>query len=675
MNRFFSITVRHWKPLLSLNAVLLAVATYFALSTPKVWTAQAELILPNTTSQLNADLGPLGQISGGDGVVFSQQLNPLKILSEIITSNDALQMVWENDPEKELYPRLSTYKSLFKVSPQAESTIISLSVDGSSPELARTRAVILIDAFQRRLNELRQDDASRRSQFMEKDLEQARQNLRLAQTSLAQFKTASNLVSSENQTQKLVESINTLSNAKVEALAQAQANAARVEVLATRLDLTPGQAIRSLSLGENKDYQFVRQELSQVEANLVETRGRFTDEHPQVQDLLFQREELRGQLEQYIAQASANTSGVNTTIGDNSAVLIQQLILAESDAQALQQQAAQLQNQTNYLGAVLKSLPAQQDRLLELQRQYDTANGVYNGLVAKVQETKLSAFSAYPSVQALNQPSVDSKPSGPNRKPIAVGTILGCAFGSVALALFLENRNPLLSPRDLQAGELPVLVSIPRFKRPTVAVHPQFEAAIEFQRLASAVSLMQLENQRLMISSSTFGEGKTTVTLGLATALVTLGFRVLMVDGDFRKAELSRRLGYAQQAGLDLKVIPVRPGLDLLPTLPRKDQVIEFVARGGFEQCLSVAQAAVDYDYVLVDSAPVSLTSEAALMATVVPNVLLVVWLGVSDRNPFNYTLEQFTRHNAKIGGLVANGVETQTEGYLYGQSLTQVNS
>lgn len=287
MNRIITIAVRHWKPIFGLNLILLAIASHSALSTPKVWTAQAALILPNTTSELNADLGPLGQISGGNGVVFSQQLNPLKILSEIITSNDALKLVWEKDPEKELYPRFSTYKSLFSVSPQSESTIISLSVSGSSPELAHARAAALIDAFQQRLNELRQDDANRRSQFMEKDLEQARRNLRLAQTALTQFKTSSNLVSSEDQTQQLVESINTFNNERVQALSQAQASAAKVEVLSRRLEMTPEQAVRSLSLGENQDYQFVRQKLSEVEANLVETRGRFTDEHPQVQDLLF----------------------------------------------------------------------------------------------------------------------------------------------------------------------------------------------------------------------------------------------------------------------------------------------------------------------------------------------------------------------------------------------------
>lgn len=225
--------------------------------------------------------------------------------------------------------------------------------------------------------------------------------------------------------------------------------------------------------------------------------------------------------------------------------------------------------------------------------------------------------------------------------------------------------------------ELPVLVRIPRFKQPLMALKPESETEVELQRLASAISLMPLENRRLMVSSSTFGEGKTTVTLGLAIALIDLGFRVLIVDGDFRKAELSQRLGYSQKVASNSSLVPVqvRPSLDLMPTLPRQDgRIVEFVARGGFERSLRAIQAAGNYDYVIVDSAPVGLTSESALMAAALTNVLLVVRLGISDRYMVHETLEQLTRHNAQIMGLAINGVETRTEGYLYKRENSQIS-
>ncbi|NEQ21406.1 MAG: P-loop NTPase [Microcoleus sp. SIO2G3] len=676
MNRILAIAFRHWKPIVGLNAILVAIASHSALSVTQVWTAQAEMIVPNTNSDLKASLGTLGDIQSG-GVTFSQQLNPLKILSSIMTSNDAISQVWEKDPEKELYPRLSSYKGLFEVSPQTESTVISVSVTGSSPEVANKRTALFIEAFQHRLNQLRQDDAAQRAKFMQKELEQARQNLSQTQADLTKFKASANLVSSEDQIRESVAAINTLITTQAQVLAQAKGSEDQAKMLSTRLQLNPDQAIKSLSLGENQDYLYLRQKLSEVEAALTEAQAKFTENHPSVQTMVNQRDELRRQIEQYVARTAANTKGVNPTTGDNTATLIEQLVLAESQASSFQSQANQIQMQIDKQNALLKALPAAQAQLGELQRQHDIAEGVYNGLVAQVKQVKLNAFSTYPSVQLLDKPNVDPKPTGPGRRPIAAGTLLASVFGSIALALLLESRNPLLSPKDLQAAEAPLLRNIPRFKHLAKNIDPRFETAIEFQRLASAVSLMHLEKRRLMIASATIGEGKTTVTLGLATALLTLGFRILIVDGDFARAELSRRLGHSPQTPLNAKSTPVsvRPGLDLLPTLPQKNKIAEFIARGGFEECLSTVQAAGDYDYILVDSPPVSLTSEAALMATVVPNVLLVVWPGSSNRNPFIESIEQLTRHKAQIVGLVVNGVETRTEGYLYGQNFTQVHS
>ncbi|NEQ84137.1 MAG: exopolysaccharide biosynthesis protein, partial [Moorea sp. SIO2I5] len=356
MNRFITIAIRHWKPVICLNIVLSAIALYSASKVTEVWAARAKLILPKSSSDLNANLGTLGDFRDR-GVAFSQQVNPLNNLSSIMTSNDTISQVWEFDPEKSLYPRLSEYKSLFDVSPEGESTIISLSAEGSTPELARQRTAALIEAFQQRLNELRLDDAVQRSQFMRKELEQAAENLRQAQAALVAFKASSNLVSAENQTREMVTAINTLTTEQAQVLAQARASKARVEALSTRLELNPEQGIRSLSLGENQDYQFFRQELSEVEVLLAQTQAKFTDGHPQVQALLEQREELQNQIKGYIFQARAAQPGVNATIAQESAALIRQLILAESQTQAYYSQGKQIQTQIDQLGSTLKTLP------------------------------------------------------------------------------------------------------------------------------------------------------------------------------------------------------------------------------------------------------------------------------------------------------------------------------
>jgi uncharacterized protein involved in exopolysaccharide biosynthesis/Mrp family chromosome partitioning ATPase len=686
MSNVTAIVRRHWKPLLVLNGALFAATVSIALYWPRTWTATAKVILPNVTGGLDASLGTLGNLrDGGNG--FSQEVNPPTIQATILKSDDVIQRVWMEDPEKDLYKRLDQYASLFKVSPKDQSTVIEIEVKGSSAASAQTRAQSLLAAYQARLNELRQDDAAVREKFSREELVASQRNLAQAQLALSKFKQATGLVNVSEQTKALATSISTLAAAQAQALGEGKAAEIRSKVLAARIGMTPEEAFSSLRLGENKEYQAIRQKLSEVEIVLTDARGIYTDKNERVQSLVLRREELLKALRQELSKAfpQGAAQGMDTTLGGNNnrdarIDLIVQLIEAESTGNGAKQQAAQIQQQLDKFNTNLRSFGKNEAQLLELERKYNITEGVYKGLVAQIEQAKISAFNSYPNVQTLDRPYTDPKPTNPKKILIMLGGVLGSIFGSLALALGLESRNPLFGPKDLQTVELPVLGRISKLEKPA----PQAEIALAkedltFQRLASSISIMPLENRRLLVTSSTFGEGKTSVTLGLALALNNLGFRVLLVDGDFYKADLSGRFAVEQEPATSLatigQTIPIRTGLDLLPTIAKQEKIRQFVVRGGLEMLLNTLQADNHYDYVLVDSPPMSLTSEASLMATFLNNVLFVVRPGISDRYAVAESLEQLTRQNAHTIGLCINGLETRTELYRYGRSEAQVST
>ncbi|MGF1480895.1 MAG: GumC family protein [Cyanophyceae cyanobacterium] len=678
MNHTFSVVRRHWKPLLGLNCVVLAATAYAATvyaekSSPPVWEAEAQLNLPAKEGNLNADLGTLGSIRDSS-IGFSNAVNPLVVQSEIITSDSVLERVLEVDPENEDYSKLSSYRGLFSAEPQEQTTMISLSAEGSSPELAIERLNNLVDAYQQRLNELRQQDASVREQFAQGELEQSHQNLLQAQNQLNEFQRSTGLVNVDVQTGELIESINELKTRHAQILADAQANETEAKMAAAFLQITPQQAMNSLRLAENVEYQAVREQLSQTEIALAEARSRYTNENPKIQSLSLERQELQEQLNQQVAKAipGVAVTSVDATLGgsgaDSRIGMITDLIRTQITAQGLQQQASQIQNRVEQLSSELAFVSKNKAQLTELQRKYDIAEGIYKGITAQVSQSKINTFDSYPNVQLVDGPTLDPEPTEPNRKLVILGGILAAAFGSMSILFFLESRKPLLSPKDLQQVEFPVLGRVSRLKQPHLRWELDAEAETEFQRLASALSFLQLENRRLMVTSATFSEGKTTVTLGVAIALAKLGFRVLVVDGDFRQAEMSRRLGYTKIDPEDnTSLVSVYPGLDLMPALIMPtDRICEFT-REKFNQRLSTAQQTGRYDYVLVDSAPVSLVSETPLMSAAAQNVLFVVRPGTSDRYSVIDSLDQLQRHSAQVKGLIVNGVESRTEGYRYG--------
>jgi polysaccharide biosynthesis transport protein len=667
MAKIAAIAIRHWKPLIFWNILILGITAASATFLPRVWTATTQLTISGTSGNLDANLGILGSLKNGTSDISGTGNSQLNMQQSILNSDTLMERVLVKDPEKAEFKRLAIYKKLFKVSFTETSSILSISIDGSSPELAKLRANNLTTLFQQRLNELRQTNRSSKRQLSIKELEGAKNNLILAQKALARFKQSSGLVDAEEQTKAIVSTIDSLTKAQLQADSQAGYSQNRVVTLSTRLRMSPNQAIRSLSLGENKDYQFIRSKLSEVEADLVRQRTKYTDDHPVVKELLQQKQALLSQIQSQVNQTAGGTS-IDTTLnsqGQGRASLIEQLILAETEASGQQRLAQQIQSQLNKLKANLNSIPAQQERLAELQRSFEVAEGVYKGLVAQVQQTNIDIFDVYPNVEILDAARVDSKPVSPNLSLMVLNALLAGIIGSIALVLLLERRNPLLSPQDLQDMKFPIVVSIPRLKGTELKLELDNDRKVNFQRLASAVSLQPLNNRHLLITSAMEGEGKTTVTLGLARALVDLGFRVLMVDGDFLQAELTHKLGYTKELNSSLTRISIEPNLNLLPAIPQ-GKILEMISGGRFQQALVDAKSHSEYDYVLVDTAPVSSTTATALMTAQIPNVLFVVRPGMSHSSSVRDSLEQLRQHQASILGLVVNEVETRAKPYTH---------
>jgi polysaccharide biosynthesis transport protein len=674
MNNFLTKAKRHWKSLVFLNGAILSLAAAGAVLSPKVWMAEARLIMPDSSSKLDSNLGTLGSLSQM-GVSFTNEMSPLKVQASILTSQDVMQRTLQKDPEKEEFENLTTYTKLFKAKPGDQSTIIKLEVNGSSPELAKKRTENLLVAYQQRLNDLRLSANATRQSFVWKQLGGAESNLREARIHLANFQKATGLVNSEEQSKSLVSTMGSLTDTQAQITAQAQAAETQAKSLSRQLGLTSEQASSTLRLSENKEYQELRQKLSTIETELANVRGTYTDASYQVESLLSRRKELQRALEQVLVAVAPNAPSAARMVGGdngasvkgNQASLIVQLLQVESQARGLRQQARQLQENVSTLQNKLNSSATIQGQLSELQRKYEIAEGVYKGIVGQLQQDKVSAFNYYPNIQTLDMPTVELKPISPKPSLIAFGTLLATVCGSAALIILLDSRDPLFEQKDLQELELPILGRFPQLPQLAPELNIGMGTEVEFQRLASSISLMSSENRSLMVTSSTTGEGKTTISLGLALALTDLGFHVLLIDADFKRASLSARLGVTELQQ-NSSPVEVRKNLDLLPASLNEGsrQTIDKIAQGKFKQSLKELQESGKYDYIIIDSSPIGLTSEAALVAADVKRVLMVARMTVSLKSQVLDTLTQLNRHNAEVIGVALNGLESSREAYLY---------
>ncbi|HEY6290583.1 MAG TPA: CpsD/CapB family tyrosine-protein kinase [Terriglobia bacterium] len=202
----------------------------------------------------------------------------------------------------------------------------------------------------------------------------------------------------------------------------------------------------------------------------------------------------------------------------------------------------------------------------------------------------------------------------------------------------------------------------------------------EFRRLRTYLHEIRRKQplRRLLISSALSGEGKTFVSANLAQAMA---FRpnesVLVVDGDLRLSRLHRPLGASAGPGLseylqgdaDLFSIIQRGPTDNLFFIaggtPRTNPA-DLISNGRLEALLQ--RLAPAFDWIVLDSPPALLVTDAAVLASLCDGVLLVVRAGVTQLDMARRALQIF--RNKPLLGTVLNGSQPRMPyADYYGQS------
>lgn len=191
----------------------------------------------------------------------------------------------------------------------------------------------------------------------------------------------------------------------------------------------------------------------------------------------------------------------------------------------------------------------------------------------------------------------------------------------------------------------------------------------------------------ILITSSVPEEGKTNVAVNLAMTIAASGKRVVLVDCDLRKATISRYLRIPRShAGLTNVITSKDEGALATALVRVKDSGITVLTAGTIppnptellsapmtEKIFASLQKA--FDYVIVDTPPVSLVTDAAVLCRMADGVLLVVRPGVTTIQSAQLSKKNLEAVNAHILGVVMNGYNGKQsgrrDGYSYAYSYS----
>ncbi len=233
------------------------------------------------------------------------------------------------------------------------------------------------------------------------------------------------------------------------------------------------------------------------------------------------------------------------------------------------------------------------------------------------------------------------------------------------------------------------------------AQHEKTDEALKFRVVESyktlraniMFSIIHSGCKCFVISSSLPGEGKSTISVNTAIALSQTEARVLLIDTDLRRPKVNRFLDLPGTPGLSNYLIGMNsleevlhktnyPNLTVLCSGSRVPNPSELLASDNMEALLNLLKT--QFDYIILDSAPLNVVSDTYPLIKKTDGVLLVVYQNRSDYKELDKTLKSIEVVGGKVLGLVLNAAKPKRKrsyysdgrygygGYGYGSSSSK---
>ena len=362
-----------------------------------------------------------------------------------------------------------------------------------------------------------------------------------------------------------------------------------------------------------------------------------------------------------------------------------------------QQSNTQLQARRDAIELEIQGLEAAVKEWEEKALSLNQRIANYNRLKSKVERTKalsdrlLSTIQSVDVNKTLGQDVVTimerastpmaTKPG--QTKNLIVGGFTGLALGLGILALMAVLDDRIESTLEIQGNfDEEVLAQIPRepgaeslnILKLDEKNHIFAEAC---KNLRSSLLFMALDPKpkTYLITSSAPNEGKSTIAMNLAISLAGAGSRTLLVDGDLRRGGLHNYFEFESKPGFAEVLTQEIHWKEVVRTTPQEN--LFFLPRGrtlanASEYYLGKAADEFlrdiyhEYDYIVMDSAPVLAKEDTASIAPKIDATLFVIRAGVASLRATRSALDTLHKRNVNVLGIVLNFTDRTAPDYYY---------
>ncbi len=301
------------------------------------------------------------------------------------------------------------------------------------------------------------------------------------------------------------------------------------------------------------------------------------------------------------------------------------------ELELLDAEIAALRDEQESKGEMAKQVAQLND---QLRRQQELEEAIHNRIQAlEIEHRAPGRISVATRAVPVSEPETDK------RVLLSLMTLAGSLFVGVALAQLRLTMQPrIFAAQDVQrSARVPFLGQLPAAPVATSLADDGDPLVGECMRMVRTALLERLDGgggQAVMITSASSAAGKTSVAIELAKSLARLGKKTLLVEADLRRPTLAKRLAVTNDDGLcallqgeadDTRVVTqtIIPNLSVV-FAGRRPEVFdpEILANGVFAASLKRWKS--NFDFVLIDSAPILPVADSRIIARQVDGAIMV---------------------------------------------------
>lgn len=359
----------------------------------------------------------------------------------------------------------------------------------------------------------------------------------------------------------------------------------------------------------------------------------------------------------------------------------------------------ELKQQEKLLSSKISNVPGQERKFRGIQRQQQIKETLYLYLLQKKEETAISLEVTAPNSKIIDSAYGSDIPVSPKKKIVLLGSfVLGLLipFGVIYLKDLLDTK--VQGRKDIEGKlSVPFLGDIPKShsNEEVISMGSRTSAAEAFRILRTNLDFMLANADRdkakkIFVTSTLSGEGKTFVSINLAGTLALSGKRVLLIGMDIRNPKLAEYLemphgrgitNYLTNGGADIRDLIFKfsdqehKNLDVLASGAVPPNPAELLMNDKVGSLFAELEGL--YDYIVVDTAPVSLVTDTLLISKYADVFVYVCRAGYLDKRLLVIPENLYKERRLPNMSILVNDTDSKKGygygyGYGYGQETKQ---